>query len=106
MTDQPAPDAPVVHEPARRRFVLRDAGAEAELVYRVDDGVMTLVHTGVPGPLEGRGLGGQLVRAALAHAVEQQWRIVPACPFARSWLTRHPADAAQVVILDAAPPSS
>ena len=50
MTDQPAPDAPVVHEPARRRFVLRDAGAEAELVYRVDDRVMTLVHTGVPGP--------------------------------------------------------
>ena len=57
-----------------------------------------LVHTGVPDELGGRGLGGVLVRAALERAVAESLTLVPECPFARSWLEKHPDDAARVTI--------
>jgi hypothetical protein len=61
---------------------------------------MVLVHTGVPGALEGRGVGGLLVRAAVGYAAGEGLTVVPACPFARAWLQRHP-DVAALVPIDA-----
>jgi hypothetical protein len=90
--------APVVHEPDHDRFVLRQDGREAELVYRRSGDRLVLVHTGVPDELEGHGLGGDLVRAALDHAAAEGLTVVPRCPFARSWLERHPDEAARVTI--------
>jgi uncharacterized protein len=93
----PMIDVPrVVNDPGESRFVYADAGSEAELVYRRQGDRLVLVHTGVPAELEGRGIGGQLVRAAVGHAVAEGLAVVPSCPFARSWLERHPEVAAQV----------
>ena len=83
---------------AARRFVTDIDGHEAELKYRLRDGRLILVHTGVPDELEGHGLGGQLVRAALAKAAAEDLIVVPLCPFARSWLERHPDEASKVTI--------
>jgi predicted GNAT family acetyltransferase len=68
-------------------------GHVAELVYRVEGTYLVLNHTEVPEALEGRGLGGVLVRAALDRAVRDGPTIVPLCPFARGWLGRHPDEA-------------
>jgi predicted GNAT family acetyltransferase len=57
-----------------------------------------LVHTEVPEQLGGRGIGGQLVRAALEWAARDGLVIVPWCPFARKWLTDHPEATAAVGI--------
>ena len=72
------------------RFELTVDGHLAELAYRLDGDRLVLVHTGVPDELGGRGLGGVLVRAALDRAAAEDLTIVPRCPFARSWLEKHP----------------
>jgi predicted GNAT family acetyltransferase len=94
-------DSPeVTHDPGRHVFEYRAGGSVAELVYRRRGERMVLLHTGVPETLEGHGVGGQLVRAAVGYAAGQGLTIVPACPFARAWLARHP-DVAALVPIDA-----
>ena len=80
----------VVDETASERFVLVEDGHTAELIYHVHGDRLTLIHTEVPDELGGRGVGGRLVRAALERARREQLTIVPNCPFARSWLEKHP----------------
>ena len=94
-------DSPqVTHDPGASRFEYRAGGSVAELVYRRRGERMVLLHTGVPGALEGHGVGGQLVRAAIGYAASEGLTVVPACPFARAWLDRHP-DVAALVPIDA-----
>jgi predicted GNAT family acetyltransferase len=88
----------VTDNPSAKRFELVEDGKLAELVYRFDGDRMVLIHTEVPEELEGRGLGGQLVRAAIGHAAERGIILVPRCPFARGWLERHPDEASRVTI--------
>jgi uncharacterized protein len=57
-----------------------------------------LIPTEVPVELEGRGLGGALVAAAVDRAAREGMTVVPLCPFARGWLQRHPETAAKAVI--------
>ena len=88
----------VTHDPDNSRFEYRAGGSVAELVYRLRGERMVLLHTGVPHAMEGHGVGGRLVRAAVGYAASQGLTVVPACPFARAWLGRHPDVAAQVPI--------
>lgn len=85
------------------RFELTVDGQFAELVYRWRADRLVLVHTEVPEALGGRGIGGVLVRAAVDRAASEGLTIVPLCPFARTWLERHP-DAAATVTVDWGPP--
>ncbi len=78
------------------RLVAGPPGKEAELLYRVRNGRLILVHTEVPIELEGHGIGGKLVSAAVDYAAEHGLVLVPSCPFAQSWLDRHPDVAARV----------
>jgi len=80
------------------RLEIREDGELAELVYRTRAGRLVLVHTEVPDVLGGHGLGGQLVLAAIDKAAHDGMTVVPLCPFARSWLKRHPDEAARVPI--------
>jgi predicted GNAT family acetyltransferase len=95
-------DGPVIdssevrNDTAGSRFVAGPPGKEAELFYRVRNGRLILVHTEVPIELEGHGIGGKLVGAAVDYAAEHGLVLVPSCPFAQSWLDRHPDVAARV----------
>lgn len=80
----------VLHRPEEHRFVVEDHAELAELVYDVADGRLVIVHTGVPDRIAGRGIGGQLVEAAVQRAGGEHLTVVPWCPFARRWLRRHP----------------
>jgi uncharacterized protein len=90
--------AQVTDNQAESRFELDADGQQAVLLYRHNGGRLVLIHTEVPGQLEGRGLGGALVTAAIARAAREGMTIVPLCPFARGWLERHPGAAGQVPI--------
>lgn len=94
-------DAPtdVRNDTSASRFVVTEDGVDAELRYRTRAGLLILIHTDVPDSLGGRGIGGRLVRAAIAHARAEHLTIVPWCPFARRWLADHP-DEAQAVPID------
>lgn len=92
-------DAEVTDNQAESRLEIHaDGGDPAELIYRRRADRLVLIHTGVPDALSGHGLGGQLVRAALDKAVAEGLTVVPLCPYARSWLERHPDEAAKVKI--------
>jgi hypothetical protein len=89
---------PIVDNEARSRLEATLDGQRAELVYRREGDRLVLVHTGVPDELEGRGIGGELVRAAIDLAAELGLTVVPECPFASRWLRRHPEEARRVTI--------
>ena len=93
-------DAPtdVRDDTTASRFVIAEDGVEAELLYRKLAGRLILIHTGVPDALGGRGIGGRLIRAAIADARAEHLTIVPWCPFARRWLADHPDEFAAVSI--------
>jgi predicted GNAT family acetyltransferase len=80
------------------RFEIERDGHVAHLKYLRDQGRLVLVHTEVPDALEGHGLGGALVTAAIDFAAEHELTVEPQCPFARAWLERHPDVAGRVVI--------
>jgi predicted GNAT family acetyltransferase len=86
-------DQQVSDNQARSRFEYQADGNLAELVYRRTGSRLVLIHTEVPAELEGQGVGGRLVLAAIGRAVADGMTVVPLCPFARGWLRRH-ADAA------------
>ena len=91
--------AEVLDQRERHRLLIVDDGYEAELVYRNrSDDRLELVHTGVPEELGGRGLGAQLVLAAVAKAKAAGATIIPTCSYARKWLRDHPDVAATVPI--------
>jgi len=91
-------DVEVVDQTANSRFVVEVDGHAARLEYRLNGDRFILVHTEVPDELEGRGIGGSLVRAALDRARAAELTVVPWCEFARSWLEKHENEAATVEI--------
>jgi uncharacterized membrane protein YoaK (UPF0700 family)/predicted GNAT family acetyltransferase len=92
-------DAPqVTDNQAESRFELQVDGYQAELEYRRNGKRLVLIHTEVPPELEGRGLGGRLVAAAIDRAARDGMTVVPLCPFARGWLERHTAETDQVAV--------
>jgi predicted GNAT family acetyltransferase len=82
----------VVDNQQDHRFEVEVDGHLGELVYRLDGQRLVLLHTEVADELEGQGVGSELVRAAVARAAAESLTIVPNCPFARSWLERHPQE--------------
>jgi predicted GNAT family acetyltransferase len=59
--------------------------------YRRRDGRTVFTHTEVDDAFEGRGVGGELARAALDDVRARGERAVPMCPFIAAWIDRHPA---------------
>ena len=94
MTDAPE----VIDNRELSRFEIRIGDAVALLTYRRRADRLVLVHTEVPEQLGGHGLAGALTRAAVDRAAAEGLTIVPLCPFARSWLERHPDAVASVSI--------
>ena len=92
-------DAPVVtNNEAGARFEVQEDGRLAELTYRRNGKRLVLIHTEVPVELEGHGIGGRLVSAAVDHAAREGMTVVPLWPFARSWLERHADVAARAPV--------
>ena len=81
---------PIRHDAELHRFHTSAEGHGAELVYRLAGKVMTIVHTGVPEEIAGRGIAAELMKAALAHAQASEWTVVPACSYARAFKGRYP----------------
>ena len=98
MTDREPPT--IVDDTAGHRFVADVDGREAQLVYERDGDRLVLVHTEVPEALGGRGLGGHLVQHALGVAAAEGLDVVARCPFARSWIEKHPDAVVGSTILD------
>lgn len=51
---------------------------------------LAFLHTEIRAEYEGKGLGGQLIHESLADAGARGLKVLPYCPFVRSWLRKHP----------------
>ena len=80
----------VQHLPDRSRFEAVVDGVTAYLSYERGEGTVAMTHTIVPAPIGGRGVAGDLTRAAVAWAGEQGLTVDPRCSYVRSWLAKQP----------------
>jgi predicted GNAT family acetyltransferase len=88
----------VIDNGSEHRFEATVDGHTGELTYSIDGDRITLIHTGVPDELEGKGVAGRLVQAAVDRARRDGLTIVPVCRYARHWLRKHQADLTDVEI--------
>ncbi|WP_326733926.1 GNAT family N-acetyltransferase [Streptomyces sp. NBC_01022] len=73
-----------------------DGEAAGVIVYFVLDGTpaaLVAVHTVVEQGHEGKGIGGSLVKEFYAMAAREGVPVVPLCPYAAKWASRHPDEA-------------
>ncbi len=80
----------VKHDAAAHRFIAEVEGERAVLDYTISGDLMTITHTGVPPRIGGRGIAGDLMRAALQTARTLGWKVLPACSYAARYIAEHP----------------
>lgn len=84
-------DVAVQDNPQEHRYEVREDGRLAGFVqYRRTGSRITMIHTEIDPRFEGRGLGSELARAALADIRAQGLELVPVCPFIAAYVRRHP----------------
>lgn len=71
------------------RFETYIEGHTALVDYVVRDGALVIVHTFVPKPLKGRGIAGELVKAAYEYADKEGLGCKATCSYALAWLKKH-----------------
>jgi len=80
----------VVHNVGGARFELVVNGQTGHLDYQLAGDRLRLIHIEVPPEIQGHHYADALARAGLEYARREHLRVVPICPFVRSFLTRHP----------------
>ncbi len=81
----------VQHNPEKRRFFVEVEGKEAELTYQdMGDDVLNYSSTFTPPELRGKGLAGQVTKAALEYAKDNNKKVTPGCPYVATYIERHP----------------
>lgn len=72
-------------------FIREDGKRLAEMTYsRASESMIIIDHTEVSETLKGKGVGLQLVMEAVKYARENQQKILPLCPFAKSVFDKKP----------------
>ena len=80
----------VQHDPESALFYVDVDGHRAVQNYQCSDGTMTILHTGVPPAIGGRGVAAQLTAAALHFARSKHWKVRSLCSYATLFLRQHP----------------
>ncbi len=81
-----------------RYEVLADGELAGFAQYRLNGGRMTIFHTEIDPAFEGRGLGSELARGALADVRARGLELVPRCPFIAEFVRRHPDEYLDLVV--------
>lgn len=79
----------VVHNTSGARFELIAEGQTAHLDYQLAGDRIRFTHIEVPPAERGHGFAEDLTRAGLEYARREQLRVVPICPFVRTFLAQH-----------------
>ncbi len=80
----------VTHNTEKGQFEIGEGAQKSILQYTRTPHTISLNHTEVPEALRQRGIGTQLIRAALAYAGFNQLKVVPVCPAVKRYLEKHP----------------
>ena len=79
----------VLNNQRESRFESHIGEKMAFLMYRRSAEEIAFSHAEVPAELEGQGIGGRVVHAALEFAREHGLTVVPQCPFVAWYIRRH-----------------
>jgi uncharacterized protein len=80
-----------LNEPEHRYEAHADGELAGFAVFRMQGDRIVFTHTEVDDRFEGQGVGSKLARHALDDVRERgSLRVVPQCPFIRSWIEKHP----------------
>lgn len=79
----------VIHDERINRFEVFESGLVAYLEYADDAGVIDILHTVVPAPLEGQGIARALTQAAVDYALLRRMKIRPVCAYAKRFFERN-----------------
>jgi uncharacterized protein len=81
----------ITDNPDQHRYEIRVDDELAGFVqYRRREGLIALIHTEIDPRFEGRGLASQLIAAVLDEARAGSTAVLPFCPFANGYISRHP----------------
>lgn len=80
----------VVRNGEKSRFEVDLGNAMAFADYIEKSGTIIFTHTEVPPKHEGEGFGSKIVVQALDYARREGLRVIPLCPFFRSYIDSHP----------------
>jgi predicted GNAT family acetyltransferase len=80
----------VSHNQAAHCFEARVDGYRCVVDYLLNDGVMTVTHTGVPQEVGGRGIAAELTKFVLDAATQAGWKLIPVCSYTAAYIRRHP----------------
>lgn len=81
---------PVRDDTALSRFELDAGGVTAFVNYRIDSGVIALLHTETPPQARGQGIASQLIAGALQMVRARGLKVKPLCAFVRAFIAKHP----------------
>jgi len=81
----------IVNNSEKHRYELAVDGHVAATYYKIDDGVITFIHTEVPSELGGKGIGSKLIRGALDSVRAAGLKVIPQCPFVKAFIDKNPA---------------
>ncbi|QNJ95080.1 N-acetyltransferase [Mycolicibacterium fluoranthenivorans] len=91
----------VVNAPPLSRFEVYYGGDLAGFAEYLDhENQRIFFHTEIGAEFGGKGLASTLIRAALTATVESGLRVVPLCPFVKSFLDKHAEDEAFAASVD------
>jgi len=80
----------ILHDIQKQKFYVVVDGLESHLEYVKMENVLNLIHTYVPNALRGKGIAGEVVKAALTYAEENELKIIPSCSYVDMYFQRHP----------------
>jgi predicted GNAT family acetyltransferase len=83
-------ELPLTNNESLRQFELIVDGGKAKIEYERQKDRMFLTHTEVPAALEGHGVGAAIVEKTLHYLEENNLKLVPWCPFVKTYIKRHP----------------
>ncbi len=79
------------HDEERQTFDALIGQERATLEYRSNkEGKIFLTHTEVPPSMQGKGVGSKLLLHVFDYIRENNMRLIPVCPFVKSYIKRHP----------------
>ena len=79
----------VIDNKGRQRFELEVEGHLAVSFYKMDDNVITFIHTEVPPELGGKGVGSALVKGALDQVRADGLKVIAQCSFVNAYIGKH-----------------
>ncbi|NNG19525.1 N-acetyltransferase [Naumannella sp. ID2617S] len=78
------------HDEQAHQYQVSQDGQRVGLIdYRLADQVATFTHTETDLSVQGQGIAGKLTQFALDDVRSRGWRLVPRCPYTRSFVERH-----------------